>query len=235
MIPPTAVRRVARRLAQEYGDARFEGPGDPLSGLVSTILSQNTTAVNTRRAFAALRRRFPSWEEVAAAPLGQIEDAIRPAGLGAQRARRIQKILQHLRDVQGRPSLDFLADLSVEEARDFLLTLPGVGPKTAACVLLFELGREVFPVDTHVYRICRRLGWLEGDPGPDRAHQILEPQIPGSLRYSLHVNMVRHGRARCRPHRPRCHDCPLRPDCRWNAENGLGKAASAGENPSCAR
>jgi endonuclease-3 len=218
MVSAATVRRVARQLAREYGDAHFEGPGDPLGGLVGTILSQNTTAVNTRRAYAALRERFPVWEAVAEAPVAEVEEAIRPAGLAQQRARRIQEILQQLRDPEGRLSLDFLGDLPVEEAREFLLTLPGVGPKTAACVLMFELGREVFPVDTHVYRICRRLGWLEGDPGPEHAHVILEPQIPGPLRYSVHVNMVHHGRARCRPQRPHCEDCPIRPDCLWTAE-----------------
>jgi endonuclease-3 len=218
MVPVATVRRVARRLAGEYGHARFEGPGDPLSGLVATILSQNTTAANTRRAYAALRQRFPDWEQVAQAPVAQIEDAIRSAGLAQQRARRIQEILRQLRSPDGHLSLGFLADLPVEEAREFLLTLPGVGPKTAACVLMFELGREVFPVDTHVYRICRRLGWLEGDPGPERAHAILEPQIPGPLRYCVHVNMVHHGRARCRTQHPRCEDCPIRPDCEWRVQ-----------------
>lgn len=220
MVPVPTVRRVARRLAGEYGHARFEGPGEALGGLVATVLSQNTTAVNTRRAYAALRQRFPDWEQVAKASVAEVEDAIRPAGLAQQRAHRIQKILQDVRDPEGRPSLDFLADLPTEQAREFLLTLPGVGPKTAACVLMFELGREVFPVDTHVYRICRRLGWLEDDPGPERAHAILEPQIPGPLRYCLHVNMVHHGRARCRPQHPRCGDCPIRPDCRWRAHGG---------------
>lgn len=217
MIRAATVRRVARLLANEYGEARFEGPGDPLAGLVATILSQNTTAVNTRRAYTALRERFPRWEQVARAPVAEVETAIRPAGLAGQRARRIVEVLRQLQDLEGRVSLDFLENLPVEEARQFLLALPGVGPKTAACVLMFELGREVFPVDTHVYRICRRLGWVEGDPGAERAHAILEPQIPGPLRYSLHVNMVRHGRERCRPQNPRCADCPIRPDCRWRA------------------
>jgi endonuclease-3 len=203
------VRAVRRALERAYGKPPAQSRCDPLDGLIGTILSQNTTSGNASAAFAELRRRCPTWEACLQAQTRTIREAIRSAGLAEQRAPRIRQILQQLHDERGEVSLDFVHDLPVAGAREYLQSLPGVGPKTASCVLLFSCRRRVFPVDTHVARITRRLGWVAEQATPEQIQEQLEPRIPANLRYSLHVNMIAHGRTLCRPRDPRCDDCPL--------------------------
>ena len=212
MVPRRTVRAVDRALAKRYGERHWDGPGDPVGGLIATILSQSTTYLNYGPAFESLLARFSSWDELADAPVDEIADAIRSGGLADQKAARIKDILLRLREERGEVTLDFLADLPPEEATRYLTSFKGVGPKTAACVLMFDLGIQVFPVDTHVFRITGRLGWLPDRATPESAHAVLEPLIPPELRYQLHVNLIAHGRALCRPQRPECGECPIR---RW--------------------
>lgn len=175
--------------------------------LVATILSQHTSDANSARAFEGLKRRFPSWEEAADAPVREIADAIRSGGLADQKAPRIKQVLETIEDQEGRVDLKRLDDMDDQEVAEYLMALPGVGPKTAACVLVFSMGRDAFPIDTHVHRIVRRLGWVDDRATAEAVHRQLTPKIPPEIRYRLHVAMVSHGRRICRAQRPRCSEC----------------------------
>jgi endonuclease-3 len=185
--------------------------------IVATVLSQHTSDINSERAFAQLKDAFPSWEQVADAPLGLVADAIRCGGIADQKARRIQQILAAIEEREGRLCLDRLNDLDDAAVGAYLVSLPGVGPKTAACVLTFSMGRPAFPVDTHVHRIAIRLGWIPANATADKAHQILTPRIPPGIRYDLHVALIVHGRTVCKAQRPRCEDCVVRDLCAYGS------------------
>jgi endonuclease-3 len=203
---------VARRLAARYGvPARRRA--DPLDVLIETVLSQNTSDVNSGRAFRSLKAAWPRWSLAARARRPALERAIRSGGLAKLKSRRILEILAALRRREGRYDLRVLRRLSPAEAEDRLRGLPGVGPKTRACVLLFGCGHPAFPVDTHVHRIVRRIGLAPGRASAERAHAALAPAAPARGALGLHLNLIRLGRELCRPQRPRCSDCPLRPSC----------------------
>jgi endonuclease III len=172
-------------------------------------LSQATSDTNSGRAFAGLKERFPSWDAVLDAPTIAVADAIRPGGIADVKARRIQDILSEIESREGAPLLDRLNELSDEDAEAYLRSLPGVGPKTAACVLLFSLGRPAFPIDTHVHRVAGRLGLVRPDATAEAAHRELGPAVPPDIRYSFHVGLIRHGREICKPRLPRCSSCAL--------------------------
>jgi len=217
MRPETAkVLRIHELLLPEYG-SHSRPPRDPVATLVGTILSQNTNDVNRDRAFDRLRERFPTWEAVRDAPTGALVEAVRPAGLAPTKAPRIQEALRRITAERGRISLDFLADLPLEEVREWLLSLPGVGPKTAAIVLLFALGRPAFPVDTHVHRVTRRLGLIPDRTTREKAHELLEQLVPPELYYVFHINLIAHGRAVCHARNPECARCVLQSDCAYYA------------------
>lgn len=206
---------VQRRLRDEQG-AFVPKPVLPIiDEIVATVLSQHTSDVNSERAFAELKRRFPTWEQVADAPVEQVADAIRSGGMADQKARRIQRVLAAIEDREGAIDLGRLHDLDDAAVETYLLALPGVGPKTAACVLTFAMGRTAFPVDTHVYRIAVRLGWMPATATAEKAHQLLTPQVPPEIRYDLHVAMISHGRNVCRAQRPRCEVCVLSDLCAY--------------------
>ncbi len=209
------VQDVYQRLVQVYGEPTLQTQADPLSTLVNTILSQNTNDHNRDIAFSQLRERFPTWAAVRDAPTEAIIEAIRPAGLAPSKGPRIQNVLQVLTDTQETLSLEFLREWSLEEARDWLLDLKGVGPKTAAIVLLFALGRPAFPVDTHVHRVSLRLGLIPDSTSRKKAHTLLEDYVPTNLYYPFHMNMIQHGRARCRARAPQCEDCVLKDLCKY--------------------
>jgi endonuclease-3 len=204
---------VARRLRGVYGRASRGPSGRVLEGLVGTILSQNTTSTNAARAYEGLRRRFPEWPEVAGARLASLEAAIRPAGLARQRSRVIRDAVRRLLADDPSEEFSFLREAGPAEAMAYLTAIPGVGPKTAACVLLFDLGKPAFPVDTHILRIARRLGWLAASAEAAAAQAYLEPLIPARLRLGLHVNLIAHGRTTCRPRGPGCGECVLAVVC----------------------
>jgi endonuclease-3 len=173
------------------------------------VLSQNTSDANSGRAFRTLKERFPSWEAVADAPVEDLAGAIRSGGLADQKAPRIQAILAAIEEREGTLDLSRLTELSDNEVTDYLCSLPGVGPKTAACVLVFSMGRAAFPIDTHVHRVTRRLGWIDESASADKAHRVLTPRIPPEIRYELHLALINHGRRVCISRRPRCSECVL--------------------------
>lgn len=196
-----------RRLRKVQGPFE-EKPRLPiLDELVMTVLSQHTSDVNRDRAFTRLKERFPTWEQVLDAPVDEIADAIRPGGIADVKSRRIQEILRVIDEREGSLDLSHLHDRSDEEVEDYLCSLPGVGPKTAACVLVFSMGRAAFPIDTHVHRIVKRLGWVPDGASAERVHRELTPKVPPDIRYDLHVAFIEHGRKICKPRLPRCSDC----------------------------
>ncbi len=208
------IYEVDKLLVQVYGDKRWRKHAEPIDELVATVLSQHTNDVNRDKAFRQLKRRFPNWEQVLHAPTRSIAAAIKPAGLSNQKAPRIKAILQRIVEAnEGKLSLNFLAEMPVSEAMDWLKRLPGVGPKTAACVLLFSFGKPVFPVDTHIYRISKRLGWLDEKVSEARANELLDKVVPDEIKYRLHLNMIAHGRKICKPQNPRCNECVLKHLC----------------------
>ena len=211
--PPGAVGEILRRLARAHGPLDPPRRLDPVEELILTILSQNTSDVNRDRAWEAMRARFPTWERLAAAREGDLADAIRPGGLANTKAPRILAVLGEIRHREGGFDLTWMREAPDEEVRAYLVSLPGVGPKTAACVLAFSLDRPALPVDTHVHRVAGRLGLLS--PGTDAAaaHDILHELVPPEDRVAMHVGLIRHGRAVCRAGRPRCEDCVLNDLC----------------------
>jgi endonuclease III len=204
-------------LAAHYGQREWGGRQDPLDELILTILSQNTSDVNSGRAYRALRQRFPTWEAVLEAPTAAVYEVIRPAGLGNIKAPRIQQTLRSIRERAGALSLDHLDAMPLEGAREWLLSLGGIGPKTAACVLMFALGLPALPVDTHVHRVSLRLGLIGARVGAERAHALLEAALPPEAVYSFHLNLIQHGRLICHARRPACERCPLSRICDFAA------------------
>lgn len=218
MPQPRVLREVARRLQTALGPTRTGPNNGPLELLLRTILSQHTSDRNRDVAYAALREAFPTWEEVRAAPTKAVADAIRGAGLHHQRAARIQNVLRRVQDERGTLSLDFLAKLSDDRAVEWLLSLPGVGKKTAYVVLLFGFSRPFFPVDTHIARVTQRLGLWDGRGDP---HDTLAPLVPPGEELDLHLHLIQLGRKLCRPRAPRCPDCPLLDLCPHGASSGV--------------
>jgi len=181
--------------------------------LVRTILSQNTSDTNSDRAFDCLRASFENWEAVASAPVDLIAQAIRSGGLFRIKAVRIRQILEQIEQEQGRINLDFLKSKTAAEAENYLMSLPGVGYKTARCVLLFSLGMPTLPVDTHILRVAKRLGLIGPGTSMDKAHGLLQEQVASAKVYQFHVHMIEHGRRVCHARRPACERCPLRAVC----------------------
>jgi endonuclease-3 len=209
------LRAVVERLDRAYGRPPLEPRFPPVGELIYTVLSQNTADVNTDRTYAELRRRFATWSEVRDAPVAQVEQAIALGGLSHVKAPRIVAILRALSPAGGEPVLGALDALSDERALAYLQSLPGVGPKTAACVLLFALGRPAMPVDTHVHRVASRLGLLDQGVSAVAAHAVLTAMAgpePADI-YAAHVGLVRHGRRVCHARRPACDGCPLNDIC----------------------
>ncbi len=221
-----AVGAVSRALREAFGVGHKAGTGDILDGLVLTILSQNTNDRNRDRAFGRLKERFPTWRDVLVAGAQALEDAISMGGLARVKARRIVDLLERLKASDGSLTLEGLRAVPPEEAERALLAIPGVGKKTARCVLLFELGHAAFPVDTHILRVTRRLGWVGERATADRAHDILQRLIPPEAMEGLHVNLIQLGRTLCRPQRPQCLICPIRKWCRF------GRRSKASQDPS---
>src|ERR687885_821823 len=199
------LRAIRDRLRREYGRPILRPHRAPVDELILTVLSQNTNDRNRDVAYARFRDRFSSWAEVRDAPVAEVEEAIRPGGLAPTKSVRIQEILRALDD----DDLAWLEDAPIGEARDYLCTLPGVGRKTAACVLLFAYGRPDVPVDTHVYRVGARLGLWRPSAPFDEAHDEMLRLARGSEPYEAHVALIRHGRRTCVARAPRCRECPL--------------------------
>ena len=232
LAPEDLLDTVYQRLVAAYGVPEWRPDGDALGGLIGTILSQHTSDVNSERAYRQLVAAFHTWEAARDAPADAVAAAIRPGGLAALKTERIQRVLRVLTErLKGGPlTLASLETLDLAAATAYLRSLPGVGPKTAACVLLFSLGRPAFPVDTHVWRVARRIGLIGPRVTADAAHDDLGARVPPEWRHTLHVNLIRHGRQVCHAQRPACDRCVVRDLCGyyWHAvRNGDAPAPRA--------
>lgn len=207
------IRTIAGILERAYGPRKWRPGEDILSQLVKTILSQNTSDTNSLRAFRQLRERYPTWEGVHRAARRQVADAIRSGGLADIKAGRIKAILRHIYREHPDGDLSFLKRWPSGRIREYLERFEGVGEKTAACVLLFALGRPVMPVDTHVRRVSQRLGLIPPKTDAARAHHLLQEAVPASLVYAFHIHLIEHGRKICRARKPLCDRCPLQDRC----------------------
>ncbi len=215
--------RVALILERHLGvPERRTPPAAPLDMLIATILSQNTNDRNSHRAYTELRRRFPKWDLVASARLSTIRAAIRSGGMANQKAPRIKAVLDAVRSRYGAYDLRKLGRKSNEQIIGELTALNGVGAKTAACVLLFSLGRDVFPVDTHVHRLCTRLRLAPDSPDPERTYEAMKDLVPPGKGHSLHTNFIRFGRGVCRSSNPLCGICPLYAECGFEGKTAQG-------------
>ena len=208
-----SLSRVLQILRATYGPRPIQCWGDGVSVLVDTILSQNTSNANSDAGYRQLRRRFRSWNQVADAPVEEVERHIRVSGLSRIKAPRIQSILRQIRDDRGKINLQFLKEMDEQLAYEYLRRFGGVGPKTAHCTLLFAFGMPLFPVDTHIERIAKRLGWVEPKASAERVSGMLKPLIAPADRYEMHVLLIEHGRKTCRARNPQCEPCPLRRMC----------------------
>ena len=205
--------KIHERLLEFYGEPIWRNPLPAIDELVSTILSQNTNDVNRDRAFNALRAKFPTWEAVRDAKTRDVIDAIRPAGLANQKGPRIQQVLKSITEERGVLDLSFLGDLSVDEAKAWLTKFNGVGPKTAAIVLCFSLGKPAFPVDTHIYRVTGRIGLHPEKMTVEQVHPHLEGLLPPEAYYAAHLNIIRLGREICTARKAYCEICPIKKLC----------------------
>ena len=210
------------QLRSLYGEKSWRKEKDLVGLLVRTILSQNTNDRNRDRAYQSLWQKFPSWDLVLKAPVKEIEQAIRPAGLSGQKSRRIKEILKKIQAEQGKLDLSFLARLPEKQAKKYLLSFKGIGEKTASVLLLFGLGKSTFPVDTHILRISKRVGLIPQNCSAEKAHELLNPLIPEGKSYSFHINLIRFGRTICKAKNPRCDICPLYDICDWEGKTGKG-------------
>jgi endonuclease-3 len=210
---PRRLRAIHARLAKRFGELEPPRAADPLDELILTVLSQHTSDLNAGRAFADLRRAYPTWQAVVDGPSVEVADVIRSGGLANTKAPRIQAILREVREREGAFNLDSLRSMSDVGARAYLTSLPGIGPKTAAVVLSFALGRDAMPVDTHVHRVTRRLGIVPPKASAERADRLLHELVPDGLRTPLHVAFIRLGREICKAPTPRCAQCPLKDLC----------------------
>ena len=208
-------RQVHRRLLETYGEPTWRNPLSPVDELVSTILSQNTNDINRDRAFESLRKRFPTWEEVRDAPQEEVIDAIRIAGIANQKGPRIQAALRTITEERGQIELEFLREMPPDEVHDWLVQMKGVGPKTAAIVMQFSLDMPAFPVDTHIHRVSGRIGLRPQKAGREKTHEILADLFLPATYYSVHLNMIRHGRDVCKAPRPLCEQCDLSDLCEY--------------------
>lgn len=201
------------RLKNEYGDKAPEGNPDPLDTLILTVLSQNTSDVNRDRAYEALRKDLPFWEDVLRARPAKVEKLIRPGGLAKQKSARIKAMLAEIKKREGKLDLKTVCTMPVEQALEYLYSFKGVGEKTAAVVLLFACGKPVFPVDTHVLRLARRLGLVPETSNANHAHRIMGELVEPPAYYRFHVNLIEHGRRICRARKPQCPGCCLNLKC----------------------
>jgi len=217
---PESFPYIIQNLKAVYGVPVCEANLDPLDVLIETILSQSTTNVNSQRAFASLKARFPTWEHVRRARVTSIEAAIRSGGLARQKSVRIKQLLNEIHARRASLDLSFLRAAPLAEAVEFLASLKGVGPKTVACTLLFACNRPIFPIDTHIFRIARRLALIPEKCSDEAAHRLMTAMVPPGRYYEVHVNLIRHGRKICRPQNPLCEQCCLIDYCRFYQTTG---------------
>ncbi len=219
------IPEIVARLESRYGVPEWNPRNNPLEELIHCILSQHTSDANSFRAYRLLRERYPTWQAVVDAPTDELAETIRSGGLANQKAPRIQAVLRAIHQAHGDYTLDWLHMLPTPDAKQFLLSLPGIGPKCAAIVLCFAMGRPVIPVDTHVFRVSWRLGLIPKSIGEAKAHDALEAIVPEPLVYRFHVALIRHGRAVCKAQNPRCEACCLQDLCAFYSQPTQAKHA----------
>ena len=223
-----------RKLEEHFGEPVWKGRRSPVDSLIKTVLSQSTNDRNRDRAYDELRRRFPTWAEVAAADPQDIAEAIRVAGLANQKSVRIRDILRWLAQHNGGFELDNLCEMDIQQALEWLGHLKGIGVKTLAVVLMFACGRDVFPVDTHVHRIVRRLGLVPENADPVKTFWQMAELVPPGKSYSFHMNLLKLGRTICKARNPDCQACPLRQNCQYFAQSAAAlrqdKISQPGKN-----
>lgn len=207
------IKAIDRELVKMHGEKVQTNFRDPTEELILTVLSQNTNDLNRDRAFESLKSKFSGWGEIASARSSSIGSAIRVGGLANIKAKRIKKILKQIGDRSEDYSISFISDMADNEAWNYLLSFDGVGPKTASCVMMFSLGKDFMPVDTHVHRVAGRLGIIPAGMSAEAAHDWFRDLNPPVSVYQLHLNLIRHGRTICRPARPKCSECGLRKYC----------------------
>ncbi|MFH0881709.1 MAG: endonuclease III [bacterium] len=207
------VADIVQRFEEVKGTIRFPGMRDPMAGLVRTLLSHNTTDPNAFAAYDRMVERYPGWREVHHAPVKQLAETIRIAGLNNQKAERIQKLLGYVYETYGDYTADALKGMDFDQALEIFGHLSGVKHKTLAVVLAFDLGQDVFPVDTHVHRLCRRLGFVPDSFDPVKTFKAMRELVPEGKSYSFHLHLIRHGREVCHARRPECESCLARDLC----------------------
>ncbi|TFG32404.1 endonuclease III [Candidatus Thorarchaeota archaeon] len=210
--------KICKALIREYGDEVSERKLPPIDELVMTILSQHTNDVNMFRAFESLKATYSTWDEVLAAPQDELANSIRSSGMYNLKAKRIQATLREIQERVGKLDLSLLEKMEIPQAKEWLTSLHGVGPKTAAIVLLFSFGLPVLPVDTHVWRVTKRLGIIDETVSREKAHDLLEHIMPRTCISSLNKNLVQHGREVCKAQNPRCDKCFLSILCLYYSE-----------------
>ena len=209
----TAVLEILEQLWKQGTDSAKIVYEEPLDGLIETVLSQNTNDRNRDMAFERLKSRYGSWDRVAALPQDRIAEAIKPAGICNNKAATILRVLKTVKERFGEYSLIRLKSGTPAAAWDFMTHIQGVGPKTAACVLAFDLGFPAFPVDTHVARISKRLGWADAKETPAEIQARLERLVPDGMKCAGHLDVIQHGKNICKARAPKCGECPLRGIC----------------------
>jgi len=221
MDPLTAkTAQVAQILEEVMGIPPRDNPLPPLETLILTILSQNTNDRNRDTAYQRVRRQFPTWEEVMNADVRDIADAIRPAGLGNQKSRRIQDILRWIEARYGKLNLDGICALDPQAVMETFCQLKGIGVKTISVVLMFSCGVDIFPVDTHVHRLCKRLGLVPPNTtAPEKTFALMQARVPQGKAFSLHINLITHGRTICKARQPLCARCSLTTVCDYYVLN----------------
>lgn len=208
---------IVQNLEKTFGEPKLSKESDPLAMLINIVLSQATSDANSDRTFKNLKKRFKNWEAVSEADESEIAEAIRLGGLANQKARVIKDLLEQIKAASGKISLKFIRTMPDEEARNYLQSFRGIGPKTVACTLLFACHKEVFPLDTHIFRVLKRMGVLPEKITDIKAHRLLDELVPHGKFYSLHVNLIRLGRKICRPQEPLCEQCPVLEYCDYGA------------------
>lgn len=214
--------KVMNRMKEEYGKPERPVIESPVKSVIRTILSQNTNDQNRDVASGRLFKKFETVEEILKADKKDIEEAVRPAGLGPTKAERIKKFLERLKDEEGRITLEQVESMSKDEAKRYMESFEGIGPKTSAVTLLFVFGKPVMPVDTHVHRVSIRLGIIPKGTTRKRAHDLLEEKVPEERMYSFHINLIKHGRKICKARKPLCSNCVVNGFCRYFRENREG-------------
>jgi endonuclease-3 len=213
------IKRINCLLVEHFGiPARKKKLPNPVDTLVATILSQNTNDKNSYQAYQNLKRKYNSWDEVATIPRAEIEKVIKVAGLGKQKSAAIKSFLSSLKKNDGKRNLTHIKSMSDEEILSELTTFKGIGVKTASCVLLFSLDRNVCPVDTHVHRTLNRIGLVKTKT-PDKTFDKINRKLPEGVAHQFHTNLIKLGREICKPANPLCSICPLERECKFRHKN----------------